>query len=250
MRWDGNLRSNILWRIFLVEWSTNYVKRWNGNLIELLAHGAEAFVYLWYDSINKMFYLGKHKGSPFDNYTHSSTVWESFSKDNILDGAKRKILAYGTNEEMCILENILLINRKNRRWDQYYNLSLGDPRYVDISGENNPQKDPEVRKKNSESHKGLKHTEETKQKISEARKGKKKSEETKRKMSESLKGNTYRLGTKVSEETKQKMSEAKKGKKKSEETKQKMSEAKKGQIPWNKGKKKTQTSNSLENFFG
>ena len=215
MRWDGILRSNILWRISLVEWSTNYVKRWNGNLIELLAHGAEAFVYLWYDSINKMFYLGKHKGSPFDNYTHSSTVWESFSKDNIPDGAKRKILAYGTNEEMCILENILLINRKNRRWDQYYNISLGDPRYVDISGENNPQKDPEVRKKNSESHKGFKHTEESKQK-----------------MSESLKGNTYRLGTKVSEETKQKMSEAKKG-----------------QIPWNKGKKKT-TSNSLENFFG
>ena len=242
----------------MVEWSTNYVKRWNGNLIELLAHGAEAFVYLWYDSINKMFYLGKHKGSPFDNYTHSSTVWESFSKDNIPDGAKRKILAYGTNEEMCILENILLINRKNRRWDQYYNRSLGDPRYVDISGENNPTKDPEVRKKISEAQKGntyrlgTKHSEETKQKMSESLKGQKRSEETKKKISESLKGNTYRLGTKVSEETKKKMkgNTNSLGIKRSEETKRKISEAKKGQIPWNKGKKKTQTSNSLEDFFG
>ena len=30
----------------------------------------ESFVYLWYDSRNKMFYLGKHKGTPDDGYTH------------------------------------------------------------------------------------------------------------------------------------------------------------------------------------
>jgi hypothetical protein len=40
---------------------------------------------------------------------------------------------------MCILEHELLINRKKRCWDRYYNNSLGDPRYVDISGENHPQ---------------------------------------------------------------------------------------------------------------
>ena len=32
--------------------------------------------------------------------------------------------------------NIIL---KNRCWNKYYNASLGDPRYVDMSGENNPQ---------------------------------------------------------------------------------------------------------------
>jgi|TARA_R110001592_G_scaffold348128_1_gene642060 hypothetical protein len=99
---------------------------------------SEAFVYLWYDAPNKKYYLGKHKGSPKDKYTHSSTIWESFTKDNIPKGVTRRILAYGTDEEMCILENKLLINRKKRCWNRYYNNSLGDPRYVDQFGENNP----------------------------------------------------------------------------------------------------------------
>jgi hypothetical protein len=98
----------------------------------------EAFVYLWYDAPNKMYYLGSHKGSPEDSYTHSSTKWESFTKDNIPEGVTRRILAYGTDEEMCILEHELLVNRKKRCWNRYYNNSLGDPRYVDMSGENNP----------------------------------------------------------------------------------------------------------------
>ena len=98
----------------------------------------EAFVYLWYDALNKMYYLGKHKGSPDDSYTHSSSIWESFTKDNIPEGVTRRILAYGTHEEMCILEHELLVNRKKRCWNRYYNESLGDPRYVDMSGENNP----------------------------------------------------------------------------------------------------------------
>jgi hypothetical protein len=106
-----------------------------------------------------MYYLGKHKGSPDDKYTHSSTVWESFTKDNIPEGVTRRILAYGTDEEICLLEHELLKNRKKRCWDRYYNNSLGDPRYVDMSGENNPMygkfselakkmwQDPEYRKK-------------------------------------------------------------------------------------------------------
>ena len=83
---------------------------------------AEAFVYLWYDSENKMFYLGKHRGSPDDSYTHSSTIWESFTKNNVPRGVSRRILAYGTSEEICILEHELLINRKKRCWDRYYNI--------------------------------------------------------------------------------------------------------------------------------
>ena len=99
----------------------------------------EAFVYLWYDASNKKYYLGKHKGTPDDGYTHSSSIWESFTKDTIPEGVSRRILAYGTHEEMCILEHELLVDRKKRCWDRYYNNSLGDPRYVDVSGENNPQ---------------------------------------------------------------------------------------------------------------
>ena len=96
----------------------------------------DSFVYLWLDSNNKKFYLGKHKGTPDDSYTHSSTIWKRFKKDNIPTGVRRRILAYGTHEEICILEHKLLKNRKARRWNKYYNRSLGDPRYVDQSGEN------------------------------------------------------------------------------------------------------------------
>ena len=99
---------------------------------------SEAFIYLWYDARNKKYYLGKHKGSLDDSYTHSSTIWKHFTKDNIPEGVSRRILAYGTDEEMCVLEHELLVNRKKRCWNRYYNNSLGDPRYVDTSGKNNP----------------------------------------------------------------------------------------------------------------
>ena len=82
----------------------------------------ESFAYLWYDAPNKKYYLGKHKGSPDDGYTHSSTVWESFTKNNIPKGVRRRILAYGTDEEMSDLEVRLLTNRKKRCWDRYYNV--------------------------------------------------------------------------------------------------------------------------------
>jgi hypothetical protein len=100
----------------------------------------EAFVYLWYDAPNDMYYLGKHKGLSDDTYTHSSTIWEHFTKDNIPEGVTREILDEGTDEEMCVLEHELLVEAKNGGdWDRYYNQSLGDPRYVDQSGENNPR---------------------------------------------------------------------------------------------------------------
>ena len=114
----------------------------------------EAFVYLWYDASNKKYYLGKRKGTPDDAYTHSSKSSDEFCSivphstrpiserreffENMPKGVSRRILAYGTDGEMCALENELLINRKKRCWDRYYNQSLGDPRYVDISGENHP----------------------------------------------------------------------------------------------------------------
>jgi len=83
---------------------------------------SKAFVYLWYDGVNRKYYLGSHKGSPDDNYTHSSTIWESFTKNNVPKGTKRRILAYGTLEDMRHLETKLLNNRKLRRWSQYYNV--------------------------------------------------------------------------------------------------------------------------------
>ena len=139
----------------------------------------EAFLYLWYDAPNKKYYLGKHKGSPDDGYTHSSTVWESFTKNNIPKGVRRRILAYGTDEEMCILEHKLLVNRRKRCWDRYYNRSLGNPSYVDISGENH-----HFYGVSKEDHPlyGRRLSEETKKKLSIAHTGKKVTEETKKKL--------------------------------------------------------------------
>ena len=87
----------------------------------------EAFVYLWFDSKNRMFYLGFHKGPEDDNYTHSSTIMESFSKQNIPPYMRRKILARGSYDDMTALEVSLLKNRKEKCWDRYYNAIAAFP---------------------------------------------------------------------------------------------------------------------------
>ena len=173
------------------------------QLKEKEAMSSESFLYLWYDAPNKKYYLGKHKGSPDDSYTHSSTVWESFTKSTIPDGVRRRILAYGTDEEMTKLEYDLLLNRQQKCWDRYYNVSAGWPIRVDNSGTNNPmygRSGP-----NSPMY-GRKHSEETKKKIGKVHKGKKHSEETRKRMSEAQKGkNNPMYGRKLSEETKKKI---------------------------------------------
>ena len=73
---------------------------------------SEAFVYLWYDALNKMYYLGKHLGVPTDNYAHSSVRMESFTMISKPAHMHRKILAYGTHYEMVELEHDLLVSRK------------------------------------------------------------------------------------------------------------------------------------------
>jgi hypothetical protein len=199
----------------------------------------EAFVYLWQDARQKpyRYYLGYHKGHPDDGYTHSSKVFESFNKNNIPDGVKRRILATGTSEEMMELENKLLNNRKDRgKWDIYYNLTASFPP-PPMWGEDSPTKRPETRKKISEAQIGPKnhrygktgekshwygksHSEETKQKMSNANKGennpnygKSHSEEAKRKMSNANKGeNNPNYGKSHSEEAKRKIATALTGK--------------------------------------
>ena len=167
---------------------------------------SEAFLYLWYDAPNKKYYLGKHKGSPDDSYTHSSTVWESFTKSTIPDGVKRRILAYGTNEEISKLEYDLLLNRQQKCWDRYYNVSAGWPIRVDISGPNNPMYGKSG--PNNPMY-GKKHSEEARKKMSKSQKGKKRSEETRKRMSEANKGkNNPMYGRKLSEETKKKIAKA------------------------------------------
>lgn len=97
--------------------------------IEEIKMNTKPFVYLWFDSKNRKFYLGYHGGHPDDNYTHSSTVMESFTKKTIPSYMHRRVLATGTEQEMKELENKLLENRKRcpRRWDKYYNITVAFP---------------------------------------------------------------------------------------------------------------------------
>ena len=97
-----------------------------------------AFVYLWFDAKNKRFYLGSHKGTLDDSYTHSSTVMESFTKTSIPSYMRRRILAMGTHEEMIELENKLLGNRKEKCWDKYYNATVAFPP-PPLYGEDHPK---------------------------------------------------------------------------------------------------------------
>jgi len=64
---------------------------------------------------------------------------------------------------------------------------------------------------NSESHKGLKCSEETKRKISEGNKGKIISEETRRRTSKAMMGNHHNLGSKRTDEARRNMSASQQG---------------------------------------
>ena len=198
----------------------------------------EAFVYRWYDAPNDMYYLGKHKGSPDDSYTHSSWIWPSFTKETIPEGVTREIIAEGTDEEMTKLEYILLkFEKENGNWDRYYNESIGDPQVVDQWGENNHM----YGKKDTEEQKDRRRqTALTQWQIpieDGGRKGWKPTEEMNRRNSE-IKKQLYADGSIVpwnkgktgvySEETRRKISEGNKGKKHSEETLKKMSEDRSG----------------------
>jgi hypothetical protein len=83
----------------------------------------EAFVYLWYDSNCRKYYLGSHAGSTEEQYAHSCKNMPQFDMNNIPKGWRRRVLARGAEQAMRDLETLLLINRKLRCWTKYYNKS-------------------------------------------------------------------------------------------------------------------------------
>ena len=104
----------------------------------------------------------------------------------------------------------------------------------------------EAKMKISESHNGLKHSDETKNKLRLINIGKKQSNET---IAKRVEKNTGRKNT---EEAKEKMSKAHLGKKMSKESVEKTRLANIGRIPWNKGKpmseeQKNKISSTMKN---
>jgi len=228
----------------------------NGNL-----ETVEYYVYVYLDSDNVPFYVGKGQGSRYyvSGHFHESSP-NRFLKNKIckigVDTIKVHFLYKNLSEEEAFYWE--------KYWIKYYGRrDLGEGSLCNLtdggegSGHSVSTETRHQISKTLKGHKisvetkrkisealisealkgnvpgmaGKKHTEETRQKISGILKGRKLSEDHKKRISETLKGH------KLSEETKRKISEANKGYKLSEEAKRKISEANKGRIPWNKGKK-------------
>lgn len=112
----------------------------------------EAFVYKWHDTLNNKFYVGVHGGTLDDDYTHSSSVWPHFTKNNIPEGVHREILATGTYKEMTLYESELLDELyADDDWDSYYNITRSYPHF----GRFGTHWSEETRKNYSKSRKGV-----------------------------------------------------------------------------------------------
>lgn len=153
-----------------------------------------------------------------------------------------------TKEEACQKEIELIAFYKSNQSEFGYNRSSGGESgrngcYWSIEdrkrlSEIHKNISDETREKMSKSHKGqipwnkgVPQTKEQKQKNSEVHKGKKHTEESKKKLSNSLKGHPTSL------ETREKISQANKGKKRTEEQRRAMSKRQKGKPSPMKGKK-------------
>mgnify|MGYP006087074219 CR=1 len=89
---------------------------------------SEAFVYLWRNAKTNKYYIGSHKGTIDDGYTHSSDELPDFPRhsSHIPRHYTRRILAYGTESEMWALEDRLQLNRKEKCWNRYYNVQVSN----------------------------------------------------------------------------------------------------------------------------
>lgn len=193
------------------------------------------FIYKTYSESGK-YYIGRHSTEKLDDGYFGSGKWVRSIKDK--STLNREILEFCDSDNLLEREQFYLKEHVGKDNCMNFNLSpvgfsSGDlnpakspeerkKRSIRSSGENNPTKRPEVRKKMSESQKGRtslmkgkKMSEQGRKNISEARKGLKFSEEGRKKLSESRKkqwaeGKTKPLsfaGKTHTDEVKQKMKE-------------------------------------------
>ena len=204
------------------------------------------YIYEIKNNINGKTYVGQHKYKKLnDKYMGSGIALKNAYKKYGKENFTKTILESGIEtQEKANEREIYWIAEYWKLGKAEYNISKGGGKIPYLS-ELSLEKQIETRKKMSNSHIGLKHTQEEISKIRNCNLGKIVSEETRKKLSESHKGNKIWLGKHHSEETKRKISEAHKGKKltgehrekdrlsqigrkHTEETKKKISENNKG----------------------
>jgi len=91
----------------------------------------QAFVYLWLDAPNGRYYLGYHKGSVQDRYTHSSARMPKFPMSDIPPGFRRRILCVGSDNHCFFRERDWLKSRLGSgRFTnpKYYNCYVKSPK--------------------------------------------------------------------------------------------------------------------------
>lgn len=197
----------------------------------------EGFIYIWYDSKRKRYYIGCHWGTIDDGYICSSNRMRDAYRYRPHD-FKRRIIQRGIPKEQLLEEEFkwLSLISDEEMGRKYYNVSrkMFSGFYGNHSEETKQKirearakqvisHSEETRKKQSEVRKGMKFSEEHKKNLSVSHQGQRRplSEETKRKISEKHKGKPRPYASKPrSEEVKAKISQSNKGKPKSSEHRQ------------------------------
>jgi len=85
----------------------------------------DSFVYRWRNTKTRQWYIGYHKGSEHDGYICSSKTAKPAIESNP-DVWQRKILRWGTKQQMVVLERKLLNKLNAKRNPQSYNRSNGN----------------------------------------------------------------------------------------------------------------------------
>jgi hypothetical protein len=91
----------------------------------------EYFVYEWYNITKDKYYVGYHKGEPFDGYYHSSKD-SDFADDFSTCQWRYTIKDWGNQSLMLGLENIILTNAKAKDNSKYYNKTNGIPQEFNL----------------------------------------------------------------------------------------------------------------------
>lgn len=183
------------------------------------------FIYIWYDSRRKMFYIGCHWGTEDDGYICSSNRMRDAYRRRPHD-FRRRIIKNNIDRNVLLEEEHkwLQLISDEELGEKYYNLSKkhfahwsNDPSSLISTKQKLSEtskklhQDPDYRERFLEGRKKMPpQTQEQIDKRAKSNTGKKRTEETKRKISES---NTGKIMGPLSAETKQKLSEALRGEK-------------------------------------
>lgn len=92
------------------------------------------FVYEWYNITKDKYYVGYHKGEPFDGYYHSSKD-KDFADDFHTCQWRYTIVDFGSDSLMLSLENQILSKSNAKDNPKYYNKTNGIPQEFSLPDE-------------------------------------------------------------------------------------------------------------------